>query len=275
MITLLSVYLGATLLLALFQRSLLYYPTRAPEDAMIREAAAWNLEPWRDAQGTLIGWRRMAAHSTARLLVFHGNAGHAAHRDPYASVFSRLSAPGPWDVHILEYPGYGSRPGAPSRKAFAEAAAHAAHQLVALDGRPLFLLGESIGSGVACELAAAPGIDAAGIILVTPFHRLADVAQEKFPIFPTGWVLLDRWDNAAALANFRGPLALILAGKDEVIGVRQGERLFEEFRGPKRRWLFPEATHNDPRLHSIAPWAGEVAAWMIEASQTPRLPADG
>lgn len=53
-------------------------------------------------------------------------------------------------VRIFEYPGSGSRPGPLGKTAFLAAGRAALQDLLAADPRPIFLLGESIGSGTAC-----------------------------------------------------------------------------------------------------------------------------
>jgi len=51
-------YAGVLLLVAGCQTQILYQPRRASEAALIAAARARGLEPWRDAQGRLIGWVR-------------------------------------------------------------------------------------------------------------------------------------------------------------------------------------------------------------------------
>ncbi len=262
-----TVYLVVVAAVAVFQRTLLFFPTREAEAAMLNNAPMLGLEPWRDAGGAIIGWKSAARRgeaATNKLLVFHGNAGHAQHRDNYLKAFEEIDGGRKWEVWLFEYPGYGARAGSPSREAFREAGRAAVAQLRTLDSRPLFLLGESLGGGVACDLAGEANNAIAGLVLVTPFARLAEVAQHHFPLLPAGLIVRDRWDNPAALADYCGPVAVLIAGRDEVVGTRQSERLFERLASPKRRWLFSEAMHNDPDIQH-GDWAGEVSAFLLES----------
>lgn len=261
--------LGCTYLLLLvvftsLQRKLLYYPSRHAQNEAVHAAQGVGLEPWRNVSGEIIGWQsaqppREGAH---RLLVLHGNAGSAIDRFNYVDGFAKLHSPA-WDVRILEYPGYGARPGSPSRDSFAAAGREAIREWTGGSG-PVFLLGESIGGGVACDLAADEPGTVGGLILITPFARLSDVAQMHFPWLPIQLILKDRWDNAAALKAYAGPVAVLLAGRDEVVGTAQGQSLFEAVKSPKRRWFFPNATHNDLEIYSVA-WAREVSGFLLEA----------
>jgi uncharacterized protein len=262
-VSLLRIYLLLLVPIGLFQRKLLFFPTRASEPQMLAAAQECGLQPWRDTGGAVVGWKRTGGGAN-KLLVFHGNAGNAVHRSNYADGFCGLNGGKLWDVWICEYPGYGARPGSPSRKAFDDAARSAARQLTELDSRPLFVLGESIGSGAACDLAAAEPKRVRGLVLVTPFARLADVAAEKFPFLPIRLMLLDRWDNVAALAKSEIRTAVLIAGKDEVIGAKQGALLYEKISAQKRRWDFPEATHNSEDIHDVTPWCEEVSEFLLK-----------
>src|SRR5690606_26402997 len=142
-----------------------------------------------------------------------------------------------WEVHVFEYPGYGAKPGSPGEKRFAVAAREAFEALGTEDERPVFLLGESLGSGVACSLAAEFPERVAGLVLVTPFTSLPDVAAHHYSFFPVRWLLRDRYENAEALQGYGGPLAVLLAGRDEIIPAALGRKLHDGYDGPKQLWV--------------------------------------
>jgi uncharacterized protein len=266
-----GIYLFLLAILGVFQRKLIYLPARAGEDALIDQADRVGLLPWRDSDGALIGWRT-AARAANRVVVFHGNAGHALHRRFYvAGLQSIPDGAGIWEVYLFEYPGYGSREGTPGREAFLQAGQRAIEELLA-DNRPLYLCGESIGSGVACALAAENPDHIAGLFLVTPFTTLADVAAHHMPIFPVRWLLRERYDNSTALQRYAGPIAVLLAGRDEVIPHEQGERLFRGYRGPKKLWVHENATHNTLDLSPENRWWQEASFFLLEHSGPGLIP---
>jgi uncharacterized protein len=252
------VFAGLCLVMAACQRNMIYYPTRCTELEAERQAALDGLVPWRTGAGELIGWRRADAPAAGdALLVFHGNAGHAAHRGYFAHGFAPHLA-----VFLFEYPGYGSRPGHPSEARFAEAADEAlAHLRAGRDGR-IFVAGESLGTGVACGLAARHPEAVAGLFLVTPFTRLVDVGRSHYPLVPVGLFLRDRYENAAHLRDYRGPVAFLVAGRDEVIPTRLGLALHEGYAGPKRLWLQPDRGHNTLDYSPRRAWWREVAEFL-------------
>lgn len=235
---LLALYGLLCLLVFLFQRDLLYFPDRASEVDAIRRAQGHRLGPWRDEQGRLMGWRaHREAPAPMRVLVFHGNAGNALDRAYYLGLF-----PGPSvDVVLFEYPGYGARKGKPSEFEFV-AEAKKAFEHLRQEG-PVVLLGESLGSGVAVQIAATFPEAVHGLLLVTPYARMTDVGANHYPWLPVAWLLRDRWDSMAGVRTFTGPVAVLIAGRDEVVGADQGRHLAAACPHAKV-WELPKAGHN-------------------------------
>ena len=254
------VYVGLCLTVAGCQNKMLYFPTRHSESAALAHAAESGMEPWRDAQGKLIGWTRPAPRATARLLVFHGNAGCALDRICYVDAFGGEGRM--WEVCIMEYPGYGAREGSPGKDNFIAAGRAAVENLLATDKRPVFLLGESIGSGTAAALAGAMPEQIAGVAMVIPFARLEEVAKAKFPWLPVSLLLRDKFDNIAALAPFRGPAVFVIAENDEVVGPAQGRKLHAAYAGPKKLIVLPGATHNNFPTEPDAQWFRDVRDFL-------------
>ena len=262
-LTALSLYLLAAGLVAIFQRQMIYHPTTAPTGALNGMARAEGLEPWLNAAGQRIGWKRPspARPASGQVLVTHGNAGCAVDRVDYATA---LQQEAPLDVFILEYPGYGDRPGVPSEQSLFAAGEEALQSLE--KERQVFLLGESLGSGVATYLAGRHPERIAGALLIAPFDNMTRLAQHHMPFFPARLILRDRFRSDEHVRNFHGPVAVLLAGRDEVVPKKFGQRLFEGYAGPKKLWETPGASHNEV-YHQPAEFWREVVAFWHETSQ--------
>ncbi len=234
------------------QRKLLYFPTKIPADAAVQAAAERGFVPWENASGQIIGWKIPATGtSVGSVLIVHGNAGSASGRDYIAQpIHDAVSV----DVFVLEYPGYGAREGSPSKASFI-AAAEEAFQLMP-GGLPKYLVSESIGTGVACELAKNHPQEVAGMALFAPYHNLASVAQRRMWFLPAYFLLLDRFNPEECLKSYHGPVKFIVAGADEIIGPASGIRLWDGYRGPKELQEVPHARHNEV--------AGQPASWWQE-----------
>lgn len=243
------------------QRQLIYFPQAAAEGELERAAARMGLQDWRDDKGRLIGWRsRPGAGEVRRVVVFHGNAGYALHRYYYVAGF--LAQAQAWEVYLFEYPGYGARPGEPSESGIKAAATEAVKSLLADDRGPLYLVGESLGSGVASHLAALFPEQIDGMLLVTPFTSLADVAAHHYRFLPVRALLSEHYDSVQPLSRYRGPVAFLLAGSDEIVPPALGMRLYDGYQGP--RWLRVEsgARHNTLDFSASGDWWREMSRFL-------------
>ncbi|MGD0743910.1 MAG: alpha/beta fold hydrolase [Verrucomicrobiota bacterium] len=173
-----------------------------------------------------------------RVLIVYGNGSCATGCAHYADVIQGI---GVFDVFILEYPGYADRPGSPSQRSLFRAADEA-FQLLATNG-PVYLVGESLGTGVAAYLAGTHPDQVAGAVLFAPYNRLTDVAQAHMPMLPVRWLLVDRFPSQDFLRNYHGPVAMLVAGQDQVVPEKFGRRLYDGYAGPKRLWEFPMDDH--------------------------------
>jgi len=246
------VWLGLLAFLALFQRSMIYFPSKSDPASLEREALSQGFEPWKSSPGELIGYRSLPSPADAlppfAILIFHGNAGYAVHRADYASLLRAAATDRAVSVYILEYPGYGARPGAPSQESFLAAANEAAENIP--EEIPIILLGESIGTGVASAAAAANPDRIQGLLLLTPFDSLANVAQHHYPILPIPWIMRDQYQAATWLEKYQGPTAIILAAQDTIVPTKFGQKLYETYSGPKLLLIADPADHND-LLHML------------------------
>lgn len=252
------VYVGLLIFLAGCQRQMIYYPVRSTEANARQWAATDGLVPWRSDTGELIGWRPDEIDASRDvMLAFHGNAGFAAQRGylvhPLAPAF---------DVYLMEYPGYGTRAGRPSEAAFVAAAQEAVDLLLRKREGRVFLLGESLGGGVAAAVAGSRPNDIAGLLLLTPFDSLVNVARYHYPVFPVRLLLRDRFENAKHLESFSGPVAIVVAEEDEVVPARFGRALYDAYAGPKRIWVQEGRSHNTLDLSIGNPMWSEMMAFL-------------
>lgn len=236
-------YAGLCAALYLHQDRLLFFPATAPGAGLAAHAKQIGLDPWLDARGERIGWKTPDAPPGTpppdALIFCHGNGGLALN-EQHAS----LGRAG-FQMFLLEYPGYGDRPGEVSARSFVAAALDAVDSLAAADPRRrIFLLGQSLGSGVACAATAARPGKISGLVLFVPFDSLVAAAGSHYPWLPVGLLLRHHLDSDKNLANYRGPVAFLIAGQDTTIPPRHGQRLYDLYQGPKRLVLVPDAGHN-------------------------------
>jgi pimeloyl-ACP methyl ester carboxylesterase len=261
------IYFGLILLSALLQRRLIYLPSKAREEQLLRQAEGVALHPWRDHSNRIIGWRSSPPDAVPlprmRLVVFHGNAGYALHRSYYVNGFHNVpEGMTKWEVFLFEYPGYGARPGSPSEESIIAEARQAMKDLLQDDSRPIYLLGESLGSSFAAHLAADNPKLVSGLFLVTPLTCLADVAASHYRFLPVRLLLREHHDVQQYLKAFPGPVAFLVAGRDEVMLNNIGEKQYAQYSGRKRLWIQPDARHNTLDFSPGARWWHEVDDYL-------------
>ncbi len=252
-------YLLACTVVAVFQRRLIYFPPVFTPGQVEQSGASERLERWTSPSGQPIGWKRLSPVQPAqgRVLVTHGNAGCAFQCGHYADAIQSAAA---LDIFIVEYPGYADRPGQPSERALCEAADEA-FQLLSASG-PVYLVGESLGTGVAAYLAGHYPDKVAGVALLAPYVRLADIAQSHVFIIPVHLLLRDRFPAQDHLGNYHGPVAVLVAGKDRVIPERFGHRLYDGYTGTKRLWEFPGCSHDTLMFQPTEIWREIITFWL-------------
>jgi hypothetical protein len=239
------------------QRRLLYFPTKLPPDAAVEEAKYSGFIPWKSASGQIIGWEIPAnGASIGSVLIVHGNAGWAGGRGYLAQPIHEAANV---DVFVLEYPGYGAREGSPGKKHF-DAAAEEAFRLLPTN-TPKYIVSESLGTGVACDLAKDHPEEIAGMALFVPYHNLASVAQHKIWFLPTYFLLLDRFNPEKSLKGYHGPVKFVVAGEDEIIGPKSGIRLYESYGGPKDLQIVAGAHHNEVAAELPEWWKNVFSFW--------------
>lgn len=211
------------------RRKLLFYPTHHTE--------ANGLLDWRSGND-LIGYYRPVDDPEAVWLFVAGNGGQAADRTYALHAFSEKET-----VYIVEYPGYGLRPGTPSKETLDRAVTDAYRLLRTINrGKRLCVVGESIGSGPA-SLLAREAEPPDKIVLVVPFDTLKKVASDHLPLFPVGLLLGHSWDNIEALRDYRNSVEIFGARDDRVIPIRHAEALAKSL--PHARLLIVPGGHND------------------------------
>lgn len=226
-------FAGASML----QNRLLYYPDRGE----LKDVLSPGFEAW-PSSGEFRGLlAEPAGPSRGTVVVFHGNAGHAGHRGYFAEALNPLG----FRVILAEYPAYGPRGGELGEKSLVGDA----EQTIALAseryGAPVLVLGESLGAAVAAQAGARRKDEVAGLLLITPWDRLENVAGLHYPWLPVKWFLKDHYDTATHLAAFDRPVLVAVAGGDTIIPSRFGKALYEGLTAPRRLAVVAGAGHND------------------------------
>ncbi len=236
----------------------LFYPRREDETALIPPSArpvAFKVEP-----GLIIGGRLYPAGVRAPvILFFHGNGEIAADYDDLAPLYTRQGI----TLLVADYRGYGTSGGTPTTS-------HLLTDAVAIFGQVgrvleacgltpprLYVMGRSLGSAAAIEVALRAGERLAGLIVESGFAdtfgllvrlglRVVGAEEER-----------DGLSNAAKMSHIHTPTLVIHGQSDVLIPAGDGQELYRCCAATdKKLVLIPGAGHNDLMLVGVAAYSG-------------------
>jgi len=240
---------GCSRLLFFPQRELVRTPAEvglAYQDVQITAPDGTGLHGWwlpaRGADGA--GVDRSAPPARGTVFFLHGNAENISTH--LASVYWLPEAG--YQVLLLDYRGYGRSAGKPAfPQVFGDIEAgfrwlEARPEVI---GRPLFLLGQSLGGALGTYvLGTEPDIRArlAGVVLDSSFARYGWVAREimaqSWVTWPFQWPMAlgmpDGYDPVDYIGQLSPvPVLLIHGRQDRIVPYRHAEALFAAAREPK------------------------------------------
>lgn len=193
-----------------------------------------------------------AENETHLILYFHGNYLDLGDLD---DVGRQLNAYG-YSVLAMDYRGYGLSQGMVTEKNSYQDA-HSLYNF-ALDkgytSRTIIILGRSVGSGIAVELARKN--KAKALVLISPFASAFRV-MTKIPVLP-----FDRFNNYAKLSQIEEPLFIIHGSDDQIIKPWHSQELYNKYTGQKQRHLVKGAGHNDIWHHNLRPIFNKLANFL-------------
>lgn len=228
----LLLYLGALGWLWFNQEKLLFAPTVLPQNQVLAHANDVR-ELSIEVPGAHLSALHMRLPDTRGLVFFlHGNAGALDTWFVNLDYYRRANL----DLFMIDYRGFGKSTGHIQSEAQLRSDVRAAWDSVAplYAGRKLVIYGRSLGSGLAAGLAAdlSTGRPPDLTVLVSPYTSLAAVASEQYPWVPP-FLLRYPMRTDRLISRIRGPVLLIQAENDALIGAHHAEAL---------KALLPQAT---------------------------------
>jgi fermentation-respiration switch protein FrsA (DUF1100 family) len=236
---LLVTYLVVVALVWAFQRRLLYIAAgRADGDAPsgVRHAT------YVAADGATVHTYELDVVGATRTVVyFHGNGEVIGDDVGMARELARLGL----SVVLVEYRGYGHAAGGAPTEAGLYADAEAPLRALAargVDASHVVLWGQSLGTGVAAEMASR-GLGGA-LVLVSPYTSMRDVAAKHFPWLPARLLTRDHFDTLDKAPSIHVPTVVLHGTDDEIVPFAMGEHVAGAIPGA-RLFRVEGGHHND------------------------------
>ena len=240
----LGIYVAIVCCIFAFQRHLMYLPSKA-----ILAPDAYGLggmeELTLDAEDgvRLQAWAHPARTDMPTIVYFHGNAGHIGDR---AAKFAGFLEAG-FGLVAVSYRGYGKSGDSPTESGLykdARAAVAYVRQTLRLPPSRIVYFGESLGSGVAVQMASeqVPGL----LMLEAAYTSVETRSAELYPyILGVRGLVLDKYDSLSKIARVRCPVLMVHGQLDTVIPLVHAERLFTQANEPKQLIVYPQVHHVD------------------------------
>jgi len=228
-----------------FENRQTYHPSRSFDMTGDELGRPWEDVTFKAADGVeLNAWFFPAeTNSVRRRLVFlvcHGNGGNISHR---LGLYELLLEAGV-NVFAFDYRGYGKSRGKPGEEGTyldAQAACAWLRQR-GFAGTNIIAYGESLGGGIAAELAVREPLGA--LVLQSTFTSVTDLGAELFPFLPVRTLGSIRYDTRGKLPQIHVPVLVMHSRGDALIHFHHAEQNFAAANQPK---LFCElrGDHND------------------------------
>jgi pimeloyl-ACP methyl ester carboxylesterase len=149
-------------------------------------------------------------------------------------------------VVITEYRGTGvsSEAGAPSEEGLYRDAAAVldAVQARGVSRERIVLLGQSLGTGVAAEMARRG--KGGAVALISPYTSMVAMMKAQLPLLPARFVATERFDTLSKAPEIRIPTLVIHGDADEVVPLAMGRAVAAAVPGAKLH-VVHGGHHND------------------------------
>lgn len=183
------------------------------------------------------------------ILYFHGNGEIASDYLMLADLYTGLGI----TLFVVDYRGYGASDGSPTASTQLADALEAygqARRLLAANGagtENLFVMGRSLGSASALEVAVHARDEISGLIIESGFALTFPLIERLGALrFPEADEGRDGFGNLAKIARVRVPTLIIHGREDWIIPAEDGHMLHERAGAADLRMLeIPGAGHND------------------------------
>lgn len=254
-------------------RSVLFYPRRDVATPKPPKGVCELRVPVAD--GVSVGGLLFTAKPGAPvILYFHGNGEIASDYDTIAPFYVRLGL----SLAVFDYRGYGTSGGEPSATALindAYACWLALPQLLASNGveaGAVYLMGRSLGSAAAIEIADRAKSGFAGLIIESGFaYTLALIERIGFVQLPDAFEGRDGFGNLEKIARIGARTLLIHGERDWLIPISDAEALYEASAAKDKTLLrIPGAGHNDLMMVGMQAYFQAIARFCgVAAEQQP------
>ena len=224
-----TAYIGLCLFFFFTQRSFIYFP-RQRQNNRVEIIKI-------DTQQAVVELSASNLKNDRALLYFGGNAEDVSLSLPeYSLELSGVA------LYMMHYRGYGGSTGKPTEHDLRKDALVVYNRI--RDRHPeILIIGRSLGSSIAIGVAAK--VNPTGLVLITPFDSIQNIAQQIAPFLPIRLLIKDPYVSVQFASKIQCPTLVLAASSDEVVPATNTARLVKALApGITTLQIIPETNHN-------------------------------
>ena len=236
-------YIFFGFLLFVFQRKIIFNKSGKPKDPEY-----YNLRKTKEIfiktadKISLLAWYHEGDKNMPILVYFHGNSFDIGER---AYRIKRYNDAG-FSTLLVSWRGFSGNDGNPTEENLyldGNATIDWVLKNTKFKIEDIVNYGESLGSGVAVQLNLK--YEFLCTVLEAPFTSIADVANKRYKIYPTKYLVKDKFDNLSKIDQIKSPVLIISGLRDEVVPHSHSKLLLNKANNTKKSLFIDEAMHNN------------------------------
>ena len=236
-------YIFFGFLLYVFQRRILFNKSGHPGAPKDYDLHSTNeIQIITEDNISLLSWFHLGDQKLPLLIYFHGNSFNIGDRAYRIKRYIDKS----WSILLVSWRGFGGNTGNPTETNLykdAEAVLKWVSKNTNFRKNQICVYGESLGSGVAVQLGTKYKF--LSIVLEAPFTSIPEIANKRYKIYPTNYLVKDKFDNISKIDKLKSPLLIISGKKDEIVPHEHSLKLLNLAKVKKRGVFIDEAIHNN------------------------------
>jgi fermentation-respiration switch protein FrsA (DUF1100 family) len=188
----------------------------------------------------LLGWfHKKDLKRFKTIIYFHGNAGKLENRIHKLNHFKDMDV----NFLIIAWRGFSGNDGKPSEENLYIDGNSSIKWLknLGLSEKDIIIYGESLGTGVATEIAKNNNF--AGLVLETPFTSMIEAAKNFYPYIPVRILLRDKYENDKKIKNINIPVFVMHGEADQIVPFWMGKKIYEMANQPKYSYFTEYDNH--------------------------------
>jgi len=204
------------------------------------------------------------------LLFFHGNGEIAADYNDIAPVYRKQGI----NFVPVDFRGYGRSSGFPTVESMLKDSISIFKYIRSFTKKegfsgPLIVMGRSLGSASALEIASQYQDEIDGLIIESGFSRVLPLLETLgVDLSAVGFSKDGVFKHKEKIAMYNGPTLIIHAEYDHIIPFCDGQDLFDSSSAPYKKFhMVPGANHNNIMFYGFNEYLGAVKELLDEAAK--------